>query len=420
VAYLGILLLATLTSLDFDPDIGRAVTRLGRMMQPTVSLSDAVDGVRNVTLFAGWGLVWMATATSGRSWVVLRNAVLTGGAISLFVECVQLFSDRRTASVLDLATNTGGSLAGAFVLVAVVVALARITDRRSFVGVPASLFALCYGVAVMAEAAIPLFRQDLAASVSGGLAGRVLRGLERFSWTSATALPMSDFLIFLPAGAFAVAALYEAGLGYRRAAWFVAAGAVPLFVGAELSHSLLGIPIQAGATIVHVSAVAVGAAAAARWLPVLTRKVRGAARPLMLTTAYSVVIAAWVFRPYAPELSATEVIGKVTSEWWIPLRSLGMSMTFFSVVDVLILFLLFLPLGGLLAVWPLRLQGRLSGFAPALYLAAALEVGQIFVTGRTLDVTDLLVQSAAAMVGWTVVRRAGFRPYGEQLDAATR
>ena len=91
-------------------------------------------------------------------------------------------------------------------------------------------------------------------------------------------------------------------------------------------------------------------------------------------------------------------------------------MTFFSVADVLILFLLFLPLGGLLAVWPLRSKGRLAGFAPAIYLAVVLEVCQIFVAGRSLDITDLLVQSAAAMVGWTVVRRAGFSPYGAQLD----
>ena len=416
IAYLGILLLATLTSLSLDMDLGRMGYRLRRMMQPTVSLSDAIDGARNVTLFAGWGLVWMATAAGGRSWVVLRNAVLTGGAISLFVEGMQLFSRRRTASLLDLATNTGGSLIGALVLVAVVVSLARISNRRSFVGVPAALFAFCYGVAVATEAVIPLFRQDLAVPVSGGLLGRLFRGVEAFDWTSLTALPMNDFPLFLPAGAFAVAALYEAGIEYRRAGWLVAAAAVPLLAAAEVVHSLIGIPIQAGAIVVHAGAVALGAVVTARLLPSFTRNVRGPARPRMLTLAYAIVVAVWAFRPWFPELNTTEIIRKVTSDWWIPLSSLGMSMTFFSVADVLILFLLFLPLGGLLAVWPLRSKGRLAGFAPAIYLAVVLEVCQIFVAGRSLDITDLLVQSAAAMVGWTVVRRAGFSPYGAQLD----
>lgn len=415
IAYLGILLLATLSSLDLDVDPGRMAFRLRRMLQPTVSLSDAIDGARNVTLFAGWGLVWMATGAGGRSLVLLRNAVLTGGAISVFVEAVQLASSRRTASLLDFVTNTGGSLVGALVLVAVVVTLARTTDRRSFVGVPALLFALCYGVAVVAESLIPLFRQDLASPVSGALLGRLSRGIDEFSWTSVAELPVGDFLLFLPAGVFAVAALYEAGMEYRRAGVVVGAGALPVFVAAEVLHALLGIPIQAGAVLVHAGGVATGAALSARWLPVFTRRVRGPARPRWLTRGYVAVVAAWTLRPYVPELNGVAIATKVTAEWWVPLRALGRTMTFFTVVDVLVLFLLFLPLGGLLAVWPLRARGRLAGFAPALYLAIAFEVGQIFIAGRSPDITDLLVQSAAAAIGWTVVRRAGFRPYGSQL-----
>ena len=54
----------------------------------------------------------MVTAAPGRSWTILRNAVLTGSCISLVVECLQLLSDRRTASSLDVATNSARALLG--------------------------------------------------------------------------------------------------------------------------------------------------------------------------------------------------------------------------------------------------------------------------------------------------------------------
>jgi hypothetical protein len=283
------------------------------------------------------------------------------------------------------------------------------------VGIPASTFALSYGVVVAGEASVPLFRQELARSMSGGVLDRLGIALDMFRWGSLFELPPGDFLLFLPAGAFGVAALYEAGRGYRQSAFLVAFGAIPLFIFLEIAHGVLGIPIQAGSALVHIVAVAIGAWGAAVGLPAFTRRARGAERPRWLTVSYAAILMAWVFRPYLPELSSAAVLGKLSSEWWVPLRSLGMRMDMFSVVDVFAMFLLYLPLGGLLAVWPLRSTGRLAGFAPAIYLAAATEFLQLLVAQRTLDITDFLVQAAAAAVGGTVVRRGGFRPYGTQL-----
>ncbi|MDH3206130.1 MAG: VanZ family protein [Gemmatimonadota bacterium] len=418
LGYLGIILLATLSAFRIDLDPAAVAGRLQRMLRPTMSGVDVLDGARNLTLFAGWGLVWMLTSAPGRSWVVLRNAVLTGGGISLLVEVLQLLSDNRTASVLDLATNTGGALMGALVLVFIVLGLASRVDGRSFVGIPASLFALSYGAAVAGEALVPLFRQEQALSVSGGVLERLGIAVSLFEWRSFLELPLGDALLFFPAGVFGVAALYETGRGYRKAALEVGVGATLLFVSVEVAHGVLGIPIQAGAILVHVGAVAFGAWMSAAALPAFTRRVRGVDRPRLLTLGYVAVLAAWAFRPYIPETNATALLGKVTSEWWIPLRSLGMRMDMFSVVDVAAPFLLYLPLGGLLAVWPLTSRSR-SAFVPAIYLAAAIEFLQILVAGRTLDVTDFLVQAAGAAVGWAVVRRGGFRPYGAQLSSAT-
>lgn len=135
----------------------------------------------------------------------------------------------------------------------------------------------------------------------------------------------------------------------------------------------------------------------------------------MLLWTYGGVLLLWALRPFSPETSLVAIVGKLTNDWWIPLRFLGQRVDLFSVVDVVSPFFLYLPLGALLAVWPLTRRGWLADFWPAAYLAAATELSQVLVQGRLLDSTDLLVQAAGALVGWTVLRRAGFAPYGSVL-----
>lgn len=245
---------------------------------------------------------------------------------------------------------------------------------------------------------------------------RLSEALMRFRWGALPEWPIGDLLLFAPAGALGVAALYETCASYRAAVAWVCAAAILVLPGAEIAHGALGMEILGGAAVVHVVAVCAGAAVAARGLPIFSRKVRGANRPRLLSVVYAIWILLWAMRPYAPERTMGGVIAKLSGgDWWVPLRMLAARMDVFSVVDVTIAFLLYLPLGGLLAVWPMRRSGLLSGPLPTLYLAAATELGQLVVASRTLDVTDLLVQAAGAAVGWTVVRRAGFRPYGAQL-----
>jgi VanZ family protein len=357
----------------------------------------------------------MITAPAGRSLVSFRNAVLTGAGVSAFVETTQLFSTTRTASVLDIITNTVGSFLGAAVLVALVITVARRRGARSFVGLPAVVFAMSYGVSAFAEALVPLFRQATLPNLYGGPLGRFRLAWGMFTWSSLGRIPLTDFLLFAPAGAFAVAALAEAGRDYRRAAWLVAGIGSGLAALAEVGHGLLGLPIDAGAVVAHAAGVGGGALAAAWGLPGLTRRFRGRARPAMLLCAYGGALLLWSLRPFAPETSLSAIVGKLTDDWWIPLRFLGQRVDLFSVVDVVSPFFLYLPLGGLLAVWPLARRGWLADFWPAVYLAAGTELSQVLVQGRLLDSTDLLVQAAGALVGWTVLRRAGFAPYGSVL-----
>lgn len=410
-AFVGLLLLATLSSFDFDPDRARVAARLARALDPHVGARDAIDALRNLALFAGWGVVWMATGAAGRTSRQLFLALVTGAAISVGVETAQLFSAVRNASLLDVVTNTVGTAIGALAFVVMVRLAAERHERKSFVGIPALTIAGTYGLACLLEAAVPLFRQDEVYGAVGGPLVRARVVLSAFEWRSLLDLPVEDFFLFLPAGLFLVAALTEAGKPYPAAKRRTVILGAFLAVLAELFHAPNGQPVIAGAALVHALAVATGAILAARWLPAWSQALRGAARSRSVLQFLGVLIALWALRPWVPEL--LPLSERLSHDWWVPLAALGGRMDVFSVVDVIAPFCLYVPLGALLAVWPWRRLGRMSGIWPAVYLAFATEALQLVVQGRFVDVTDPLIQASGAAIGWTIIRRAGYRPYGE-------
>ena len=410
-AFIGILLLATLSSFEFSPGGADVAARFARAMHPHVSASDAIDALRNLTLFAGWGVVWMATCGPARTARQLLLAILTGAAISLTVEGTQLFSATRNASFIDVLTNTIGTAIGAIGFVLLVHLAAGLRGRRSFVGIPALALAGAYGLTCFLEAAVPLFRQEEVFGVSGGPVARLRIVLDSFEWSSLLSWPIEDFLLFLPAGAFAVAALSEAGTGYPAAARRTVASGFVLALLAELLHGPNGQPIIAGAVLTHALAVAVGALLAARFLPTWSQAFRGAARPRWVLRLLAALIALWALRPWVPEF--LPLSQRLSADWWVPLAALGGRMEVFSVADVVGPFFLYFPLGALLAVWPWRRSGWMADLWPAVWLAFGTEARQLFVEGRFVDVTDPLIQLSGAVIGWTVIRRAGYRPYGE-------
>ncbi len=410
-AFFGLLLLATLSSFGFDPDPALVGARLLRAIDPQVGARDAIDALRNLALFAGWGVVWMATAAAGRTTRQLLFAVATGAAISLGVETAQLFSAVRNASILDLLTNTVGTAVGAMGFVLLVRLAAALRGRRSFIGIPALTLAGAYGLACFLEAAVPLFRQDEVIGAVGGPVARLGIVLAAFEWRSLLDWPVEDSLLFLPAGAFAVAALSEAGFSYPAARLRAVLFGAALAVLAELLHAPNGQPVVAGAALVHALAVALGAWLAARFLPAWSQALRGPARPRWVLRLLAILIAMWALRPWVPEfLPLSE---RLSADWWVPLAALGGRMEVFSVVDVVAPFCLYVPLGALLAVWPWRRRGWLADLWPAVWLAVGTEALQLVVQGRFVDITDPLIQVSGAVIGWTIIRRAGYRTYGE-------
>lgn len=414
IGYLLILLLATLTDLEPVLDPAAVAARAEGAVSFDLTPKDAIDAVRNVVLFAGWGLIWMATARAGGTARSLGLAVGTGVAISVGVETAQLFSRVRNASPLDVLYNGGGALIGALLLVLAVRRLARYTRTRSFVGLPAVVFAASYWVAVLGEALIPLFRQERL-SVYGDPLSRFVTVLRAFDPASVAVLPLSEIVLFAPAGFLLATALVEAGWGYRRSGWIAAAAGSLLIVVVEVARAAASVIVPAGPILVHVGAVSAGAAAAALLLPVVARRLRGAERPQLLFALYVGVVALWYLRPYVPELSPSAWLDELAGNWWMPMAFAAARMDLFSVIDVTNAFFLFLPVGALLAIWPFRRGSRWGGIVPGLVLAAVVEAMQLFVVGRTLALADMLIAAAGVWTGWVVLTRAGFPPRGQML-----
>jgi len=414
MGYLAIILLATLPG-ALDLDAPRIAERLSAAFELTFSGRDVVDAVRNVVLFAGWGAVWVATERSGRIYRAIGVATVTGALLSLSVETIQLLSATRTASVLDVMTNTAGSLAGGAALAAMIAAVRGSQGERSFVGLPAFVFAGAYGAAVLLEALLPPFSSAMIPGHGGGIGERFARAVAAFDPASLGDLRRYPLLLFPPAGALAVAALVEAGTSRRAALGWVAVAAVPVFVGVELVGGVAGLPISAGAVVVHVAGTVAGAALAAVGLPGFTRRFSGAARPALLLAGYLAVLALWSWRPFVPVGSFAALAQQVGPRQLVPLFAHSIRVDYFSVADIARQFALLVPVGGLLAVWPLRRRGWLSGPLPGIYAACVLEGGQILLVHRMFDMTDALVGTSAVLLGWIIVRRAGMRPYGQLL-----
>jgi glycopeptide antibiotics resistance protein len=289
-----------------------------------------------------------------------------------------------------------------------------VRHQKSYVGLPAAGFAVAYLGATLVEALLPLQRVAVLPYARGNPMRRMRTAVAAFEWGSIWRIPLTDVVLFFPLGALAVMALVELGWSHWRAARSVAAWGGLLSLAVELAHGPLGLPIQLGATVAHVVGIALGAAACAHWLPAFSRRVRGRGRPAVLLVAYAALVAFWAWRPFVLEMDGEMIRQQFSLERLVPLQGLA-SRDLFTVADVVKPFFLFFPLGALLAVWPLRRRGMLGYCLPAVYLAVITEVGQGLVEGRFFDGTDLLIQCAAATIGWLVVRQAGYEEHGGVL-----
>jgi glycopeptide antibiotics resistance protein len=418
LGYVAVILLATLTDLDFQPATAPLAARIRDALSLEFSARDAVDGLRNVLLFAGWGLVWSITAPTRRLWRSVLTATATGMLLSMSVETAQLFSPRRHASILDVLSNTAGACAGAVVVVVLLKATAAARSARSYVGIPMFVVAVSYGSAALLEIVLPGLRQEMLGGATGGPMSRFRYALDAMDGQLPTPGEfLLQVLLMLPAGGFMLAALVERGWSYRRALMLTAAIAVLAALLLELARGVTGQPIEMGMFITHALGLAGGALLAHRFLPRLTARFRGRARPLALLGFYTALLVLWRWRPFTPEQGPGGILDSFALAHLMPLQALTMKMDIFSASVVAVGFLLHFPIGALLAVWPLRLRGALAHVLPGIWIVLVLEAGQLLIADRYFDITDIIIGTAGVLCGWVLIRRAGFRPYGEALPA---
>ncbi len=421
LAYVAIILLATLTQLQFSPDLAAAGHRLERAFTPSLGWRDAIDGLRNTVLFAGLGVAWVMTSLSGRVRAEIERATLVGFGLSVTVEGLQVFSPIRTASIVDVATNTLGAFAGAVLVALFLVALRRTRGARSYLGAPTLLLAGAYTAAVLCEALTPLFRSAPLPGLSGGPLARLRATLGLALPLRLAEVPWSDLLLFAPAGFLAVMVLSERGRSARQTWQAVAIAGAACAFGAELGHGLFGLSIRWEAAATHAVAVGTGAWWAKRRLALLSQALRAETRALAAIAAYALLLVLWGLRPFLPQTEMSAIVQQLTAVHLVPLASLAQRVDVFSALHVAQQFLLFLPLGCLLAVWPLRLGGgRWSHLWPALWLALGIEAGHLVIVDRYFDVTNALIALAGLAIGWLAMRRSGFAPYGEALAPLRR
>lgn len=404
-----------MSQLELSPDLTAAAERFTRALAPSVGWSDAIDALRNVALFAGFGAVWIATSTASHIGPAIRRATLLGLGLSALVESVQLFSPVRTASVLDLATNAGGTFCGALGAAWLIAAVHRARGARSYLGLPAFVASGAYGIAVVCEAITPLFRSEGDPDAHGSPLARLQLMLQRSVPVELWQLPWLDVPLYAAAAFLAVVLLAELGWDARGRWVRVAALGAACAVVLEVAHGGLGVSIRWEAAVTHALAVAFGAWAAQRGLPTITQTWRGAARARVALAAYALLLALWAWRPLLPRLDLSEIAAQLSPSRLIPMESVASRADAFSALHVLQQFFLYFPLGALLAVWPLRLRGPWAHLRPALVFALALEVGHLVIEERMFDVNNVLLAWAGIALGWLVLRRSGFAPYGEAL-----
>lgn len=412
VAYIVIVLLGTLANLHPSADLAAVDDRLVRALSPSLTWRDAVDGLRNVVLFAGLGGVWVVTSLTGRARREIGQATLVSLALGVTIEGLQLFSPVRMSSIVDVTTNTLGGFSGAAATVALLAVIQRARRDKSYLGIPMLLVAVPYALAAECEALAPLFHSAPLAMMHGGPVSRLALALGAATPLDWREIPVIDIALFGAAGFLLVALLRERGRSFTQAVPAVAVGAACVAVASHIVHGAFSLAIRWEAIATDSVAIVLGAWTAGRWLGAITRQHRGASRARLAIVAYSALLMLWGWRPLLLETRWDVIASQVNSMALTPLESLAERVDVFSALHVMQQFLLYVPLGAMLAVWPLRRAGRLAHLWPGVWLAAIIELGHIVVAGRTFDVTNFLLALAGLSAGWIAVRRCGFEPYG--------
>jgi VanZ family protein len=403
----------TLIPFRFSADLGGAAERLGRFAGAPSGPISRSDVVSNVLLFLPWGGLYAIrsrrVAGEGPRGALL-GAATSGLALSGLVEACQLFAPSRTASPIDLATNTIGAALGALLgwafdrrlLPRWSPILSRIVVERP---VLAAALAAAAGllIAGLSPFDVSISLGDLRAAVRRARPipfGRTLTGEmpppEPWSWAQ------EGLSAVLFGGLFALALKEASRRGAAAVAGAAAAGGV---LALAIEAAQLAIPSRVvDMTSVLIAGVGSGCGA----LVVLASPRRTPRRwigPAIAAWGIVAALSAWT-PPHPAGPGSWSLPWSRLVPFWAYYRRTDV----YAVSDLVDQVLLFIPLGVLLAAMApsgSRWRAALVGLG----FGALLEAGQIPLAGRTAEITDALSAGAGAYLGaslwgWAVATRA--------------
>jgi glycopeptide antibiotics resistance protein len=386
---------ATTLPFDFSASNEQVAARLRLTWESPLRVRGRADAIGNVLLFVPWGfLLAIWENRRGMSFVgALVTCLLSAAALSASVEFTQLFAPTRFASVIDVATNTLGSVAG------------------FLAGWPAARW--------IRPIALVRIRQLIASRPMAGCALAAIAGLVivtvagdvKFAFRKASAVALAP-----PGGGWSWAGVLLAwtlfgGLFFvaaRESGWRGARGmglAVALSAGARvavegLQVTITHIAFDVASVSVSIVGAAIGAAAvvrspgggARRWI-----------RPAMVIWGAATIIWAWDLSRFAWPASPGWHI-----EWFVPFWSYFESRSLRDLSDLIEEVVIFVPLGALLGAGSWRFSFAGASLV-GLGVGSVLEIGQFFIEGRSADLTDALSAAAGAGLGLALWR------WGESL-----
>jgi glycopeptide antibiotics resistance protein len=358
-------------------------------------------------------VIWIATTERRAALRHVVQCAVVAFALSSTIEVVQAVSPLRTSSVADVITDTGGALAGAAVMLTLIVLTRRSVRVPSYLGVPSWILAGGYGGAVVAEAIGPLFRQELIGlhginpmrRLKEAIAAAQLAPTHRNVWLDVAL----DGILFAPAGALVVMALRELRMSALHAAVLASVAGLVIMIAAEATHGIFGIEMVPFALAGHTAAIGFGAFVAAGAFDAPFDSPASSKRVRLAWIFYCALIVLWATRPFIPRFDYAAALEQLSSPQVIPMLSLTEKPGLYSVSYVIRQSLLFFPAGAMLAIWPLSHRGWLSNILPVVYATILLELTHLFVAGRFFDTTNVALSVAGAGIGWLLMRTAGFR-----------
>ena len=395
----------TLLPFDFSASGELIHLRLNRLWERPIRGAGGSwhDAIGNVLLFTPWGLLIGIWCAQRRSNLILAAAcgLLTGACLSGSVEAIQLFAPERYASIIDLITNTLGSLFGALIgwpIARWIWPITSVRIRRLLTNRPMTACTLAVMVGlVVAELAPTYVKTERVESAVARKPVRVIPFAPSFGAARRQAATWGAVcLTWVLIGGLIVLGASESGThGVRTVAWAVSiAGSIAIVI--EIIQ--LVVPGRAADAFSGAVAVVGSAVGATTVMRMPRRDLRCWILPALATWCVATTLAAWSPFQFAwPDRPVWR------TEMLVPFWSYFGSRNIEDLTDVINQAIVFAPLGGLLAAQSWKrtfLATIMLGFTWSILL----EFGQVFLPARSADMSDAISAAGGAGVGWALWR----------------